>query len=205
MTTSFSLLLTAGMLGLTAGISPGPLLALVVSETIRYGKKEGIKLAFVPFITDIPIVLISVLLLSQINDNQIILGIISLLGALFLLYLAYGSLFSKDNPEVYKQKPGSMRKGIIANFLSPHPYLFWIFVGSNLLIQAAGINLLLAVLFILLFYMCLVGSKLIIAILTGKFRNILHSKAYLLTIRILGIILLIMAVELFYKSVNYIF
>jgi threonine/homoserine/homoserine lactone efflux protein len=205
MIASLSLLLTAVTLGFTAGISPGPLLALVVSETLKYGKNEGIKLAFVPFITDMPIVLISVLLLSRINDNSIVLGIISLIGAFFLLYLSYGSIFARDIPQAYEQKPRSLGKGIIANFLSPHPYLFWIFIGSNLLLQAARINLMLAVLFIFLFYVCLVGSKVIIAILTGKFRNILHSKAYLLTIRILGIILLMMAAELFYKSVNYIF
>jgi threonine/homoserine/homoserine lactone efflux protein len=159
----------------------------------------------VPFITDIPIVLVSVLFLSRISNNQFILGIISFLGAIFLVYLSYGSIFNKmDNsdPEI---APRSLRKGIITNFLSPHPYLFWIFVGSNLLVQAAKISLLTAILFILLFYLCLVGSKVIITLLTGKFRNLLRSKGYLLAIRILGIVLLLLAAELFIKSVNYIF
>jgi threonine/homoserine/homoserine lactone efflux protein len=202
---SFPLFLTAVILGLTAGISPGPLLALVVSETLKYGKKEGIKLAIVPFITDIPIVLISVLLLSRISDNRLVLGIISLLGSVFLVYLAYGSIFMKIGNNTVMPKPRSLRKGIITNFLSPHPYLFWIFVGSNLLIEASKISLLTAILFILLFYLCLVGSKIIITLLTAKFRNILHTKLYLLVIRILGAILLLLAAELFIQSVNYIF
>ena len=31
--------------GLAAGLSPGPLITLVVSETLKNGKKEGIKVA----------------------------------------------------------------------------------------------------------------------------------------------------------------
>ena len=53
------LLITGIILGLMAGISPGPLLALVISETLKHGKKEGIKIALTPFITDLPAILLS--------------------------------------------------------------------------------------------------------------------------------------------------
>lgn len=55
-------LLIAGMtLGLYAGFSPGPLLILVISQTLKHGYKEGVKVAFAPIITDVPIILITVL------------------------------------------------------------------------------------------------------------------------------------------------
>jgi threonine/homoserine/homoserine lactone efflux protein len=205
MLTSFPFLIYAISLGLSAGISPGPILALVVSQSLKYGKKEGIKLALVPLITDIPIILISLFLLKEIAHHEQILGIISFLGGVFLVYLAYGSVFIKQESVNIQEKPRSFRKGIITNMLSPHPYLFWIFIGSNLLLQAVEISLITAILFVFIFYLCLVGSKIIIAWLTSRFRNILSSSGYTLIIRILGIILFLLAIELFIKSVNYIF
>jgi len=50
-------LFTGLMLGLTAGVAPGPLLTLVVSQTLRYGVREGIKIAIAPIFTDLPIIL----------------------------------------------------------------------------------------------------------------------------------------------------
>jgi threonine/homoserine/homoserine lactone efflux protein len=38
--------LTAGIvLGLSAGFSPGPLTAFVISQALRYGVKEGLKVS----------------------------------------------------------------------------------------------------------------------------------------------------------------
>ncbi|MCD6225405.1 MAG: hypothetical protein J7K32_07820 [Deltaproteobacteria bacterium] len=49
--------LTAGtILGLSAGLIPGPLLTLVISETLRHNIKAGIKIAVAPLLTDLPII-----------------------------------------------------------------------------------------------------------------------------------------------------
>ncbi len=205
MENTLSFLLPAIILGTVSGISPGPLLTLVVTETLKYGKKEGIKLALVPLFTDIPIIFISVFLLARIAENRTILGTLSLLGAAFLIYLAWGSIFTKEKNNKKRIKPKSLKKGIIANFLSPHPYLFWIFVGGKYLADASKINLVTALLFLVGFYACLCGSKIIIATLTGKFRGILHSKGYIYTIRILGGVLLVLAIQLIIEGVNFIF
>jgi len=196
---------TAAVLGTVAGISPGPLLTLVVSETLKYGKKEGMKLALVPLITDVPIVSISFFVLSRFKDHRIIMGGLSFLGAAFLIYLAWGSIFIKNENNRTMAKTQSLKKGIITNFLSPHPYMFWIFVGGKYLTDASRINLITAILFLVLFYCCLCGSKMIIALLTQQFRGILNTKSYQFTIRILGILLLVLAVQLIIESVNYIF
>jgi threonine/homoserine/homoserine lactone efflux protein len=51
--------LSAGItLGLSAGFSPGPLSTLVISHSLRYGTREGVKVAMAPFITDVPIVFV---------------------------------------------------------------------------------------------------------------------------------------------------
>lgn len=78
-------LLIAGItLGLYAGFSPGPLLVLVISQTLKHGYKEGIKVALAPIITDVPIILVTVLFLSLISRYNSILGVISIIGGVYL-------------------------------------------------------------------------------------------------------------------------
>lgn len=55
-------LLIAGItLGLYSDLSPGPLQILVVSQTLKHDYNEGVKVAFAPLITDLPIILITLL------------------------------------------------------------------------------------------------------------------------------------------------
>jgi threonine/homoserine/homoserine lactone efflux protein len=42
-----------------AGFSPGPTVLLVVSHTLRYGYREGLKVSFATIISDVPIILIA--------------------------------------------------------------------------------------------------------------------------------------------------
>lgn len=56
-------LLTGVLLGLSSGLAPGPLLALVASETLRHGVRAGVRVALAPLITDLPIILTTILLL----------------------------------------------------------------------------------------------------------------------------------------------
>ena len=53
-------LVSAGLVyGLSAGFSPGPLMALVISQTLKHGIREGAKVAVAPLITDLPIILLA--------------------------------------------------------------------------------------------------------------------------------------------------
>ena len=187
--------LSAGIVfGLAAGISPGPLFALVISETLKHNRKEGIKVAITPLFTDIPIILLTVLVLSKLSNSNIALSIVAFLGAVFLFYLGIGSIKTQGlDLDVDQMKPQSIKKGIIINALSPHPYLFWLTVGTPTFYRAYEINILASVLFIGGFYIFLVGSKIGIALITDRSRNFLKNKSYLWAIRILGILLILFA------------
>ncbi|MBN2029959.1 LysE family translocator [bacterium] len=200
MRTEITILLSGIVLGLSAGISPGPILTLAISQTLQHGLKEGIKIAFVPVITDLPIIAITLGLLSRLSEVHTILGIIALLGSLFLIYLGYECVTIKPvDPDRKEIKPQSLRKGILANFLNPNPYLFWLSVGTPIILKAHQINLLSPTLFIITFYICLVGSKCIVVFLTERSRHLLKSKYYVIINKLLGIVLWIFAL-LFIKE-----
>jgi threonine/homoserine/homoserine lactone efflux protein len=186
--------------GLSAGLSPGPLLTLVISETLKHDIKEGIKVALAPLLTDLPIVLITLFVLSRLSNMLPVLGVVSLLGCAFLIYLGYESIsFRGVDMDIEQAKPQSIRKGVIANFLNPNPYMFWFIIGAPLVLKALKISLFSASLFILGFYVCLVGSKVLVAVVVGKSRFFLKSRNYVYTIKFLGVILLVFAV-LFLKD-----
>jgi len=195
MVESIPFLVSGAIFGLAAGISPGPLLTLVISETLKHNRKAGIAVATAPVLTDVPIVLISLYILAKLSQSHIVLGTISILGALFIGYLAYESIAARGI-EMTAKEIGikSLRRGVITNFLSPHPYLFWVMVGAPTVLKAYEINFSSAFLFILGFYFFLVGSKIAVALMVDKSRAFLKSNAYLYTIRLLGVILLILAI-----------
>jgi threonine/homoserine/homoserine lactone efflux protein len=204
MTQTITYLTMGAVFGLTAGISPGPLLTLVISETLRHNKTEGVKIAVAPLITDIPIVLLTIFILSKMASSDIVLGLISILGGIFIAYLGYDSIRSKGiEIDVQNLKPKSIRKGIIVNILSPHPYIFWLMVGAPITVKAYQASPVAAFVFIIAFYVMLIGSKISIALIVDKSRAVLKNKVFIWTIRILGLVLLIFAILLIKEGIRY--
>ncbi len=190
--------LAAFVLGLTAGISPGPLILLTVSETLRYGKNAGLKVAMSPLITDIPIIFISFFILKYATKSEPVLGIISICGAVFVLFLAFETFFSGKMhlSEIKSEKSHSLKKGISVNFLNPHPYLFWLTVGSSYILKAKANGFFAVAGFITVFYVCLISSKIIAVFITLKTRHFLESNTYRTVVIIIGILLVILALFL---------
>jgi threonine/homoserine/homoserine lactone efflux protein len=186
--------------GASAGFSPGPLQTLVISATLRHNLKEGLKTAFAPILTDAPIVIFSVFILSQLSEMNRILGGISICGGFFLIYLGcesfrIGSIKIGDPIE----KPKSIQKAAITNLLNPHPYVFWFSVGAPMFVNAARESTFSAIVFITLFYVTIVSAFMLTAFLVSRFRRLLQGKFYVYTMRALGLILILFSI-LFFRS-----
>jgi len=193
----FSSLLAGSILGLSSGLAPGPLLTLVITQTLKHGMREGIKVALAPLITDSFIIAASLVVLSRFAGFERILGAISFAGGLYVLYLAYECMQTGPvNFEAPKGQPHSVKKGTLINALNPHPYLFWITVGSPLLLRFGSESVVAPLVFISCFYALLVGSKVLLALLVGKYRTFLTGKRYIHAMRILGGVLAIFALLL---------
>lgn len=194
--------LTIGiMLGLSAGFSPGPLLMLVISETLSHGTRSGVKVALSPVVTDLPIILLSTAVLSGLSGYHGILGVVSLAGGVFVLCTGYQSLRTQGVELVLAgEEPRSLRKGVLTNFLSPHPYLLWIGVGAPLLTKALGIGPSALFAFLAGFYLSLVGAKVILAVAVGRSSMFLSSRLYLYTMRLLGLLLVLFALMLLWEG-----
>ncbi|MDD2851782.1 MAG: LysE family transporter [Desulfuromonadaceae bacterium] len=186
------------LLGLSAGFAPGPLLTLVISETLQHGIRSGAKVALAPVVTDIPIILLAIFIVSKLSGFQYALGIISLTGGVFILIAGYQSICTKAvKVSIEHKQPKSLMKGIVANFLNPHPYLFWISVGGPTMSKALTKGVVPLCAFIAGFYLALVGAKVMLAVAVGRSRTFLSDNIYLYTLRFFGLLLCLFAVILF--------
>ena len=132
-----SLLLQAATIGLSAGVTPGPYQAILLSYAIQGGWKKALPAAFAPLVSDGPVILLVLLVLNHVPDS--FLCILQIGGALFLLYLAWDSYRAFRNyREVETQTDikgfQTLLKATGMNLLSPGPWLFWSLInGPNLL------------------------------------------------------------------------
>ena len=193
-------LLSGILLGLSSGLSPGPLLTLVVSETLRHGARAGIGVALAPLLTDLPIILAAVLLLRPLTDQTVPLALINLGGGLYLAWLGIQGVRFRGAELEPSDPAGSLRRGVIANFLNPSPYLFWLAVGAPTVLAAWREGWPAAAVFIVAFYALLVGSKVLLALALGRARHLLRSGGYILLMRGLGLLLLVYALLFLYES-----
>jgi len=194
MDTGVAFLISGLVFGFGAGISPGPLQALIISETMRHGKGEGTKVAIAPLITDLPIILVILFILTKVEGSNNIIGTISLIGAGYLIYLGIDNLRVNFDPtSIEENKSNALTRGIITNLLNPHPYLFWLTIGGPIIFSSMNIHFSMTFLFIFGFYLLLISSKVFTVLLVERSKAFLRSKYYILPIRISGILLILFA------------
>jgi len=122
------------------------------------------------------------------------MGIISLLGASYLTYLGLSNLkVNVKESEDHLEKSSPLLRGITTNLLNPNTYMFWLTIGGPRILESAQVHVSATILFILGFYMMLVGSNTTVAIVVDKSKTLIESKYYAYIIRALGIVLIVFA------------
>jgi len=197
MANALELLLSGVILGLAQGLTPGPLVTLVISETLKFGKEEGFKVAVSPLITDSTIILFAIIAISAFKGYGAILGIVSVFGACHLIYLGIEDVKTKIKAyEVSTMKREAFKRAVITNFLNPHAYLFWLFVGGPIIFKNIETDASAIAFFLLGFYCFLIGSEMSVALIVDKSKEFIESTYYLRIIQILGIILILFAANI---------
>lgn len=207
-TESLYFFLSSGIVfGLSSGIAPGPLLTVSITETIRGGFPAGLRVSLAPVCTDAPLIILSWLLLSRLENMSWFLGLVSLSGAAFLGWLAWESfrVADVDVPEETVRERGVLRRAVLTNLLNPAPYVFWATVGAPMVLRAAEHSAASVSSFLAGFFVCIVGAKVAIAGLVTRFQHFLRSRLYLTLMRLMGLALAIFAVIFLRQAWGYLF
>ena len=167
--------LQGAALGFAAAISPGPFQTYLITETLSGGWRRGMPITFAPLITDLPIILLSLFMLNQLPEY--FLRIISLAGGAFVLYLAWRIWGSwrqgteQTEPNMTNSR-SSFGRGVIANLLTPGPYLFWALVSGPILLSALRQSIAAGAAFLIGFYGVMILSLLGIVLIFHQARRL---------------------------------
>jgi len=203
------MLLLGLTLGLSAGLSPGPLMTLVITTALRDGFWHGLRVAAAPFVTDLPIILLSVFVLNLLPPWT--LAFVGVIGGGYVVYLGWETVRSASAASVLilqgappSQTSGrqSLLRGAAVNALNPHPYLFWATVGGPTLLTAFSQSLLPGVLFLLGFYITLIGSKVAVAALVYSQARRFSAAWYQRILVLLGLLLIGLGIWLGWQAVQ---
>jgi threonine/homoserine/homoserine lactone efflux protein len=124
--------------GFAAAAQPGPLQTYIISQTFTNGWRRTLPASFSPLLSDIPIILLVLFLLSQLPSWLI--QFLHIAGALFLFYLAYDTYKTWKNFDANKRietksNQQTLFKAALVNFLNPNPYLGWSLVMGPLFLK----------------------------------------------------------------------
>jgi threonine/homoserine/homoserine lactone efflux protein len=177
-----SYLLLGLSLGFSAGLSPGPLLTLVITRSLARGFWAGLRVALSPLITDAPIILLTLLLFNALPP--LFEQVVTVVGGLYVIYLGVDTMRSARHASLAKQAANSsaagmdLWQGALVNILSPHPWLFWITIGAPTLTRAWQSGPGYALAFLLGFYALLLGGKITVAMAVAGGRRFLTDAWY---------------------------
>jgi threonine/homoserine/homoserine lactone efflux protein len=126
-------------LGFAASAQPGPFQAYLLAQALKNGWQRSVALAFVPLVSDGPIIALVMLVLTRMPDGLV--RALRLGGGLFLLYLAWGAFASlRAGPaEASTADDSAARRSfaqaVVMNLLNPNPYLFWGLIGGPIVLS----------------------------------------------------------------------
>lgn len=192
-------LLLGFSLGIGATLSPGPLLTLVITSSLERGFGAAWRVAIAPLITDVPIILASLLLLRLLSAR--LLSGLAVVGAGFVIYLGIETLARAGAASLVEERRATASwrdvwKGVLVNGLSPVPWIFIFTVLNPQLLLAWHKFGVAALAFPIAFYATLVGGKIAVAAVVATLRQRLQQAWYRRTLRLGGFVLLLTGIVL---------
>jgi threonine/homoserine/homoserine lactone efflux protein len=188
---------------LAAAIQPGPFQTFIISKTLENGWKKTLPAAFAPVLSDGPIIVLVLFILSKIPSELI--RFLQIGGGLLLLYLAYSSFrsflnFDNLNRPEENKTDSTLIKAVLVNLLNPAPYIGWSLIMGPIFIKGYQQSAANGIALIAGFYITIVLAQMGIILLFGLAKN-LGSKVTRITLGIASVGLAGFGVYLLWQGV----
>ena len=162
-------------LGFAAAVQPGPFQTYMISQTLTKGWRRSLLIAFSPFISDGPIIILCLFVLNQLP--LWLQRFLYITGGLFVLYLAYGAYkswkyFASNEYLTESETQRSILKGALMIIISPGPYIYWSLVTGPMLLRAWRESPLLGVGFLSGFYVTVTLGLIALILIFGMAREL---------------------------------
>lgn len=190
-------LLNGAGLGLTAGLSPGPLMTLLLAESLRGGWPAGFRVSIAPLVTDSVLVGLALLVAAPLPPWGI--AVISVVGGAILMWMGWSTIRSRPaepmaggepSPSEASATGNPLGKAIATNILNPQAFLFWLTVGGPVLrgsFEQSGVTG--PLIFMGAFFAVMISINFVLAFSISRGRHLLKGAGYQWTLRGAGLIL----------------
>ncbi len=143
-----TLFITSFVMALSGALMPGPLLTAAISESIKRGFRAGPVLILGHGILEMALVIVLMVGLSPLLQTDTVFIIISLAGAIILLYMAFGMFKSlpalKLDLEVkdIQSRNKLVTTGILMSLANPYWTIWWVTIGLGYILRSMEYGLL---------------------------------------------------------------
>ena len=188
------------LVGLGMIIFIGPVFFLLLNSSVQYGRKAGVSVAVGIIVSDISCVWLCHLGLSvffNATENQLWIGITGGFLLFFLgIYYLIKTSFSKQIIMSVKSLFGFFIKGFSINFFNPFVFAVWIALfqlGNSKFKNTPSFWI-----FIMAILFGILTTDLLKVFFSQKLRNLLSEQRLLLFSKIIGLILIVFSIRVFY-------
>jgi threonine/homoserine/homoserine lactone efflux protein len=143
MDTLLGIFITSFIVALSGALMPGPLLTATIGESSRHGSAAGPLLMAGHALLELALIALLFLGLAPLLKNTMVTAIISIVGGIILLWLAYGmfrSLSGLSLDQEVKLTQGGKRRlvaaGILVSLSNPYWTIWWATIGLAYILQA---------------------------------------------------------------------
>jgi threonine/homoserine/homoserine lactone efflux protein len=163
--------------GFMAAVQPGPFQTYIISRTLTGGWKRTLPLIAAPLLSDGPIILVALLLLTRIPDW--LQQALYLVSGVLILYLAHGAYRGWRRGAAAPTAPAAAHPDRYAlwhaaamNASSPGPYVYWNLITGPILVAGWHQAPTHALGFLTGFYLAMAVSLCTIILVFGKARQL---------------------------------
>jgi len=161
--------------GFAAAAQPGVFQTYLISQSLNNGWRRTLPLTFAPLLSDIPIILLVLSVLSQLPP-WLERGL-RFAGGVFLLYLAYGIFkkWSKDktgDTDLRQFHSVNVLQAALVNLLNPSPYLGWSLVMGPQFLMGWRITPAYGLALVVGFYITMIAFSIVIVMIFSLTRSL---------------------------------
>jgi threonine/homoserine/homoserine lactone efflux protein len=199
------IILQAAQFGVSAGTNIGPLHTLLMNATLTQGWRYGLLITLTPLLTDIPIIILMLFVLSALPPAAV--PLLNIVGGLAVFLIAYTTFRGLRNPapataqESKTVTRDTLLKSMTVNFLNPGPYIYWGTITGPLFLTALNESLLTGAGFLLSFYGTFLGLMAVFVLVFDRLRGVDERLTRTLTYISL-VILVYLGTRLIVQGVN---
>jgi threonine/homoserine/homoserine lactone efflux protein len=192
----FSFVVTVVLITASGALAPGPLFFQTISQGAKTGARSGLIFSISHTVVEFSLIMLLTFGLLAVKNEVFIRNIIGILGGVVLiifgLYQIVGLLKKKEitqNQEVPSHRLFFI--GILFTAFNPYFILWWLTVGSNLILLALEFAALAGVVFMFLCHVWMDYVWLIaVAYFAKRGVNALNSRWYRVVVGLFGVILI---------------